>query len=308
MEALSEYDTKEETYTMTTHTHDGWTLHHGDCVEGVAKVADNSIGLVVYSPPFQNLFQYNASERDMGNTRDSDEFFAHHTFLADNLMRVLMPGRLIAMHVMQVPAMLVRDGWIGLHDFRGKMIAHMQERGFIYAGEVTCAKSPQAQAIRIRAKGLAFNQLHKDSAWSRPCLNDYIILFRKPGENPTPVKPDIDNNTWIVWASGIWVSTYYDSEDGYRETYTLNVAEGRDADDTKHICPLPLDLVERCVRLWSNPGETVLDPFSGLGTTGVKALEYHRRYIGCELKDSYVKAQLVNLQRAESSLTQGSLF
>jgi DNA modification methylase len=244
----------------------------------------------------------------MGNTQTPEQFFAHHAYVATELKRVMMPGRMVAMHVMQVPAMLVKDGWIGLKDFRGQMIQHMVEQGFVYAGEVTCAKSPQAQAIRIRAKGLAFHQVHKDASWSRPCLGDYIILFRAPGENPIPVTPDIDNETWIIWAANIWLSTYYDSADGYREGYTLNVQEGRDEGDTKHICPLPLDLVERLVRLYSNPGETICDPFSGLGTVAVKAIEHGRQYVGCELKDSYVEAQLKNIDRALHIQTQQTLF
>lgn len=293
---------------IITHEGDDWRVLHGDCVEGLKQIPDESVSLSIFSPPFLSLFQYNASERDLGNCMSTEQFFEHHHYVTEQLLRILRPGRLIAMHMSQVPAMLVRDGWIGLKDFRGEMTRHMVEHGFIYAGEVTCGKSPQAQAIRIRAKGLAFNQLHKDSAWSRPCLGDYIVLYRKPGENVVPVIPDIDNNTWILWASNIWYSTYYDKENGYRETYTLNVSEGRDEKDTKHICPLPLDLVERCVRLWSNSGETVLDPFSGLGTTGVKALEHNRQYIGCELKESYVAAQLKNLERATRRATQQTLL
>lgn len=307
-EALGMHRTTETAHSITTHQDDGWTLHHGDCVEGLHTVPDHSLHLTIYSPPFQNLFQYDDSPRDMGNTLDAEEFFTHHGYCADELKRVMAPGRIVAMHVMQVPAMLAKDGWIGLKDFRGQMIAHMVEKGFIYAGEVTCAKSPQFQAIRIRAKGLAFQQIHKDSTWARPCLGDYIILFRTPGENLTPVVPDIDNATWIIWAANIWLSTYYDNADGYRETYTLNVQEGRDVKDTKHICPLPLDLVERLVRLYSNPGETVCDPFSGLGTVGVKALEHGRQYVGCELKDSYVQAQRKNLARAMQAQTQEVLF
>jgi len=294
--------------TVITHKGDDWRVLHGDCVEGLKQIPDESVSLSIFSPPFLSLFQYNASERDLGNCMSTEQFFAHHHYVTEQLLRILKPGRLIAMHMSQVPAMMVRDGWIGLKDFRGDMTRHMVEHGFIYAGEVTCGKSPQAQAIRIRAKGLAFNQLHKDSAWSRPCLGDYIVLYRKPGENTVPVIPDIDNNTWILWASNIWYSTYYDKENGYRETYTLNVSEGRDEKDTKHICPLPLDLVERCVRLWSNSGEMVLDPFSGLGTTGVKALEHNRQYIGCELKESYVAAQLKNLERATRRATQQTLL
>jgi DNA modification methylase len=257
----------------------GWDLYQGDAVEGLKLLEENSIGLSVFSPPFLCLYQYSPTERDLGNSKDSATFFAHFHYVADELMRVTMPGRHVAMHVSQVPAMLVRDGWIGLKDFRGEMVRHMDAWGWIYHGEVVIDKDPQAQAIRIRAKGLAFQQLHKDASWMRPALADYILLFRKPGDNPVPIVPDVDNDTWIQWARPIWY--------GIKETDTLNAAEARDHADDRHICPLQLGVIERCIRLWSNPNETILDCFSGIGSTGFVALQHDRRYVGCELKPSY---------------------
>jgi DNA modification methylase len=176
----------------------------------------------------------------------------------------------------------------------------MDAWGWIYHGEVVIDKDPQAQAIRIRAKGLAFQQLHKDASWMRPALADYILLFRKPGDNPVPIVPDVDNDTWIQWARPIWY--------GIKETDTLNAAEARDHADDRHICPLQLGVIERCIRLWSNPNETICDPFSGIGSTGFVALQHGRRYVGCELKPSYAATQIKNLAMALQSQSQQRLF
>lgn len=278
----------------------GWDLYQGDCVDGLQHVPDNSVGLTVTSPPFLALYQYSPTERDIGNSKNTAAFFAHFRYVADQLMRVTMPGRHVAMHVSQVPAMLVRDGWIGMKDFRGEMVRAMSEWGWLYHGEVVIDRDPQAQAIRIRAKGLAFQQLHKDASWLRPALADYILLFRKPGDNPVEIHPDVDNETWIQWARPIWY--------GIKETETLNAAEARDADDDRHICPLALGTIERCIRLWSNQGETCLDCFSGIGSTGFIALKHGRRYIGCELKPSYAATSVKNLAMALQQQSQQTLF
>jgi len=203
---------------------------------------------------------------------------------------VTKPGRNCCVHVSQVPAMLIRDGYIGLKDFRGQTIANFERRGWIYHGEVCIDKDPQAQAIRTHSKGLMFTQLRKDASWMRMALADYILVFRKPGENAEPVKPELTNDEWIEWARPIWY--------GIRETETLNTAEGRDADDERHICPLQLGTIERCVRLWSNKGETVLSPFAGIGSEGYQSLKLGRKFIGIELKESYFKAAAKNLERA----------
>lgn len=278
----------------------GWDLYHSDCVEGLQEVADDSVGLSVFSPPFLALYQYSPTERDLGNSQNAATFFSHFHYVADELLRVTTPGRHVAMHVSQVPAMLIRDGWIGLKDFRGEMTRHMVDWGWVYHGEVVIWKNPQAQAIRIHAKGLAFGQLRKDASWMRPALADYVLLFRKPGENPAPILPELTNDEWIQWASPVWMDI--------RETDTLNAAEAREDADDRHICPLQLGVIERCIRLWSNPGETILDPFSGIGSTGFVALQQDRRFVGCELKGSYVATAMKNLELATTLQRQQRLF
>jgi DNA modification methylase len=277
-----------------------WTVICGDCVEEVATLPADSIDLSIYSPPFLALFTYSASPRDMGNCATTAEFFTHFGFLMRELLRVTKPGRLTCCHVAQVAAMLERDGYIGLKDFRGQTIAAFEANGWIYHGEVCIDKNPQSQAVRTKAKGLLFVQLRKDSSWSRPALADYILLFRKPGENPVPIQPDITNDQWIDWARPIWY--------GIQESDTLHVAEARGEDDERHICPLQLGTIERCVRLWSNPGELILDPFSGIGSTGYVAITHGRRYVGVELKQLYCDAAIKNLRAAEAKRSQGNLF
>ena len=255
-------------------TGDEWTLINGDCVEECATLDPNSIDLSIYSPPFISLYTYSNTERDMGNCRNAQEFFAHFGFLMVELLRITKPGRLTCVHVAQVPAMLERDGYIGLKDFRGQTIQAFESHGWIYHGEVCIDKDPQAQAIRTKSKALLFVQMRKDSSWLRPALADYILVFRKPGENVVPIQPDLSNEDWIEWARPIWY--------GIRESDILPVAEGRANEDERHICPLQLGTIERCVRLWSNPGELVLSPFAGIGSEGFEAVRLGRRFIGME--------------------------
>lgn len=287
--------------TADVYTGDGWTLTNQDCVDGVGQLAANTVDLSVYSPPFISLYTYTASERDMGNCASAEEFFAHFGFLQRELLRVTKPGRLTCVHVAQVPAMLERDGYIGLKDFRGQTIASFQANGWVYHGEVCIDKDPQAQAIRTKAKGLLFVQMRKDSSWSRPALADYILIFRKPGENAVPVDRErITNEEWIEWARPIWY--------GIRESDTLQVAEARHEDDERHICPLQLGTIERCIRLWTNPGELVLSPFAGIGSEGYEAIRLGRRFVGFELKPSYASLAAKNLRAAEDAKAQRSLF
>lgn len=287
-------------YTEGAVKGDRYTLMLGDSAERLREIEDGSIGLSVFSPPFISLYTYSPTERDIGNSRTEDEFFHHFGFIIDELLRVTMPGRNCCVHVAQVPAMLVRDGYIGLKDFRGGTIKAFEDHGWVYHGEVCIDKDPQAQAIRTHSKGLLFVQLRKDSSWLRPALADYILVFRKPGENPVPIQPDITNDQWIEWARPIWY--------GIHESDTLNVAEARESDDERHICPLQLGTIERCIKLWSNPGETILSPFAGIGSEGYVALQEGRRFVGIELKQSYWEAAKRNLERALQSKSQLELF
>ncbi len=279
---------------------DGWSLFNGDSAEVLPGLPAHSIDLAVFSPPFSLLYTYSASDRDLGNSATDDQFWQHFGFISAELRRVMRPGRNVCVHVAQIPSQKAKDGVIGLKDFRGDTIRHFQGAGFVYHGEVCIDKDPQAQAIRTKSKGLLFTQMRKDSVWSRPALADYILIFRAPGENAVPIHPDISNDQWIEWARPIWY--------GIRETDTLNVAEGREAEDERHICPLQLGTIERCVRLWSNAGETVLSPFAGIGSEGFVSVKQGRRFVGVELKPSYWRAGVRNLRRAESESKPLDMF
>ncbi len=291
----------------TTQSGPSWTMVNGDCCEELTKIEANSVDLSVYSPPFASLYTYTASERDIGNCANEGEFFQHLGFMVRELLRVTKPGRLSCCHISQLPSTLATHGVIGLRDLRGWMIEAFQKDGWTYHGEVCIDKDPQAQAIRTHSKGLLFVQLRKDSSWLRPALADYILVFRKPGENAVAVTHDdhnplsaISNDDWIEWARPIWY--------GIKETDTLNVAIARDQKDERHICPLQLGTIERCVRLWSNPGELVLSPFAGIGSEGYEAVRLGRRYLGIELKESYYRVACRNLAEAENLKLQGELF
>ncbi len=271
-----------------------WRVLLGDSVERIKELRDDSVGLSVFSPPFASLYTYSASERDMGNSRDYDEFFGHFNFLIPELLRVTMPGRRCCVHVQQISTTKVTHGVIGWRDFRADVVRHFVSAGWVYDGEVVIDKDPQAQAIRTKSKALMFVQKNKDAAWSRPAMADYILLFRAPGENPQPIETDVSNEEWILWARPIWY--------GIRESETLNAAEAREEKDERHLCPLQLETIERCVRLWSNTGDWVLDPFAGIGSTGYVALKHERRFVGIELKRAYWKQAVRNIQQAQKQL------
>ena len=277
-----------------------WRLLLGDSCERLAEIDDNSIDMAVYSPPFESLYTYSPSERDLGNSASRQEFIDHYRFVIDHMLRVLKPGRTCAVHVQQLAILKSRDGYVGLTDFRGQVIQAHIDAGWIYYGEVTVDKNPQLQAVRTKAQGLMFVQLRRDSAMSRPALADYVLIFHKPGENAEPIHPDIDNETWIKWASPVWY--------GIAEMSTLNPGSGSEDADDRHICPLQLPLIERCIRLWSNEGETVLSPFAGIGSEGYEAVRLGRNFIGCELKPSYWQTATKNLEKAEVIRNQASLF
>lgn len=298
---------------------DAWSLYNGDSAIVLPGVPDHSIGFAIFSPPFGDLYVYSASERDLGNCRSDGEFWEHFGYISRELLRVMQPGRNVCVHVAQIPLQKAKDGLIALRDFRGETIRHFVGQGFAYHGEATIDKNPQVQAIRTHAKGLAFPQLKKDSAWMRPALADYVLVFRAPGENATPIIPDVDNDTWIQWAYPVWKIASADKDAALLEgtdvldlapgtpliwygidaTETLNVTKTKEPDDNRHICPLQLGTIERCIRLWSNPGETVLSPFAGIGSEGFVAVQHRRRFIGIELKSTWFRIAARNLERAE---------
>lgn len=285
-----------EDYREETQHGENWLGIMGDSAKRLPEIAENSIDLSIYSPPFADLFTYTASVRDLGNSRDWPEFFGHYAFIIQEILRVTKPGRLTCVHTSDVPAMQQRDGYIGLRDFPGAVIRAYEQEGWIFTGRAFVQKNPQAQAIRVKSKALLFVQLRKDSADSRPALVDQILLFKKPGENEVPIKPvengELDNETWIEWANGIWL--------GIRETATLQFSKARGDDDEKHIAPLQLGTIERCIKLYSNPGEMVLTPFGGIGSEAYMAIKLGRKATLLELKPEYYKVAVANMMKGNA--------
>ncbi len=310
---------EEMQYAEEVATGKGWTLYLGDAYFQMDKVESDSVGLIIFSPPFPGMYAYTNSVHDIGNTSGINEMIDHFRFFAgkDKLYRILMPGRLCCIHLMQLTAMKSRDGYIGIKDYRGKVIDMMESEGWIYAGEVTIDKNPQVQATRNKERGLLFKTLATDSANMRMALADYLLYFRKPGENPAPIpagvskkyNPNggwISEEEWIEWAAPVWYRQTKDYPRGIRETDVLNVAQARETDDERHLCPLQLGVIERAVKLWSAPGETVFSPFAGIGSEGYISFKFGRKFIGVELKRSYFEQAKRNLQNA--SAKQNSLF
>ena len=279
---------------------DNWHLMLGDSCERMTEIPDNSVGLSVYSPPFSSLFTYSPSPRDLGNSSSREEFIEHYGYIIRENLRITMPGRVCAVHVQQVTTTKSTHGIIGLTDFRGQVIKAYMDNGWIFHGEVTIDKDPQAQAIRTKAQALMFVTKNRDSSMTRPALADYLLLFRKPGDNQIQIKNDVSNEEWIEWARPVWLDI--------RETNTLNVRVARDAEDERHICPLQLDFIERVIRLWSNPGETVFSPFAGIGSEPYTAIKLGRRGLGIELKPSYWRTAVNNCRDMESTMNMPSLF
>lgn len=277
-----------------------WTAMLGDSCERLAELDPDSIDLTVYSPPFASLYTYSPDDRDLGNCNGVTQFIEHYRFIVDQLLRVTKPGRICVVHCAQLPSLKWRDGFVGLQDFRGELIRAHIAGGWQFHGEVTIDKDPQIQALRTKAQPLMFQTLRRDAAASRPGMADYLLMFRKPGENLVPILPDIDNPTWVTWAHPVW----YD----IRETDTLNPTVAREDADERHICPLQLGLIDRVIRLWSNPGETVLSPFLGIGSEIHTAVRLGRRGIGCELKPSYWRTAVDNLRALDELMSLPTLF
>lgn len=308
-----------------------YAIYHADTVDVARGLPDCSVHFSVFSPPFESLYTYSNSDRDMGNSKDSNEFWHQYLFLIKEQFRVMKPGRIIAIHCMNLPTSKQNDGFIGIRDFRGEIIREYQKAGFIYHSEVVIWKDPVVAMQRTKALGLLHKTIKKDSAMSRMGIPDTLVMMRKPGENEDPISGEFtyyvgDNpadgfkryewddgrNCWTVvdgssstsvdvwqrYASPVWSDI--------NQTDTLNFREGRDTDDERHICPLQLDVIHRCLQLWSNPGEIVWSPFLGIGSEGYMALKAGRKFIGAELKESYYDLACRNLESAKE--TQYTLF
>ncbi len=280
-----------------------WTMHNGDCVDVIREVPSESVGYSIFSPPFASLYTYSASDRDMGNARTYDDFAAHFGFLIPELYRVTMPGRLLSFHCMLLPTSKSHDGFIGLRDFRGDLIRMFQASGWIFHSEVVVWKDPVTAMQRTKALGLLHKTIRKDSAMSRQGIPDYVVTMRRPGENIVPIShaEDLPVQLWQKYASPVW--------DDINPSDTLQHRSAREHEDERHICPLQLGVIDRCLHLWSRPGDLVLSPFGGIGSEGWCAVQGGRRYLGIELKRSYYEQAVRNLAEASADTRkQGSLF
>lgn len=344
-QALEGVKKVESTVTNGYESGTNWQLYQGDNVDRIKEIPDDSIGSIITSIPFPGMYAYTDLPEDMGNVSSYQEFTDHISFLVPELMRVLKPGRSACIHLCQGVAMKSRDGHMGLKDFRGDIIRLFQKFDFVYAGEVSIQKDPQLEAIRNNTHGLLFKSLSTDASIMRMCLLDYVVIFRKPGKSFEPIKAGkskkynpgggwITEEEWIEWADGVWYrhiapnsktaamhpyhpaltrkamqTTRGGSEplNGIMATDVMNVSQARDVNDERHLCPLQMGVIERCAKLFSNPGDTILDPFNGIGSSGVKAIEIERKYIGLEVKDSYCKSTVKNLKEAESGKSKKQL-
>lgn len=280
-----------------------WHIHHGDCIEHMSEMPAACVDVSVFSPPFPALYAYTSEAEDIGNSEDlRTEAKLHLSFFYSQLARIVKPGRVVVVHVAQIPRMK-RTGEVGLHDFRGMNIRIAERAGLVWEYDWSVRKNPQAQAIRTKSRELQFAGLESDRAKQRGCLPDYLLKFRAPGENEVRIDTagQVSRNEWIQWAESCWSDIL--------ETDTLNVKEGRGDDDTKHICPLQLEVIRRLVLLYTNPGEIVFSPFTGIGSEGYvslggkspktgKRILDARRFYGCELKREYHEAATANLTRA----------
>lgn len=279
-----------------------FSAYHADTVEVAKSMPDQSVDFSVFSPPFASLYTYSSSERDMGNCRGTEDFFEHYKFLIKEQARIMRPGRLTSIHCMLMPTSKERHGYIGLQDFRGDIIRAYQECGFIFHSEVVIWKDPVTAMQRTKALGLLWKTIKKDSSMSRQGIPDYVVTMRAPGDNPNPIKHTADEfpvDLWQKWASPVW--TDIDPSD------TLQYTSAREHDDERHICPLQLGVIRRCVGLWSNPGDVVWSPFMGIGSEGVVALQMGRKFIGAELKKSYYEQAVKNLATVGSRVQMSLL-
>lgn len=281
------------TKVLNQHIDEFYSCYHGDSCEVIKGIPDNSIGYTITSPPFSSLYVFSNSDRDMSNNKDHKQFFEHFRYLAEELYRVTMPGREVSIHCMNLPTTKARDGVIGITDFRGMVIRLFQEVGFIYHAEHCIWKSPVVAMQRTKSIRLLWKQIKKDSSISGSAIPDYLVTFRKPGENPQPIKhtdEEFPVDLWSKYASPIWMDI--------TPSDTLQKKSCRDEEDERHISLLQLEVIKRGICLWSNPGDIVLDPFAGIFSTTYMALRLDRRAIGCELKDSYYIQGVENCKMA----------
>jgi DNA modification methylase len=278
---------------------DNYTVFHGDCVDVLKGIPDATIDYSIFSPPFASLYTYSNSPRDMGNVRNDAEFFEHFAFLIAELRRVMKPGHNVSFHCMLMPTSKERDGYIGLKDFRGDLIRAFQAHGFIYASEVCIWKDPVTSMQRTKALGLLHKTVRTNACMSRQGIPDYLVTMRAPGEMVDKVTHEPDQypvDKWQKVASPVWMDI--DPSD------TLQYRSAREHDDERHICPLQLEVIRRGIDLWTNPGDVVLSPFTGIGSEGFVAVEMGRKFVGAELKQSYFEQAARNLAAAEQEQTQ----
>jgi len=279
-----------------------YALYNGDSAEVLQGIPSDSVHFSIFSPPFQSLYTYSNSERDLGNCETAEEFYEQFSYIGRELYRVIMPGRLMSVHCMNLPTSKERDGYIGIRDFRGELIRFFQEIGFIYHSEVCIWKDPVTAMQRTKALGLLHKQLKKDSCMSRQGIPDYLVTFRKPGDNPervTHTNESFPVSLWQRYASPVWMDI--------NPSKTLQKESARDERDERHICPLQLEVIERAIDLWTNPGDVVLTPFLGIGSEAYVALQKGRKAIGIELKESYFRQAVANCQRVTEQ-EQQTLF
>lgn len=288
---------------------DQYTLYNGDSCEVIKGLPDNSVHLTVTSIPFSNLYIYSDSYRDIGNCADDEEFFTHFSFLIPELYRVTVPGRICAIHCKQLVNYKGRDGQAGLRDFRGDIIRAMQAHGWVYHSEICIWTDPVLEMQKTKAHGLLWKQLRKDSSFSRQGMPEYMLIFRKWAKGETeeslvePVehtKEEFPVQMWQQYASPVWFDI--------RRTDVLNVRIAREDQDEKHICPLQLEVIKRCIELWSNPGDVIFDPFAGIGSTPYEAIKAGRKGLGIELKEAYFYQAIKNCEIAVQKMEQGGLF
>lgn len=303
-----------------------FAAYHCDCVDMIRGLPSDSVDFHIFSPPFASLYTYSNSDRDLGNSRTYEEFSEHYRYVASELYRVLKPGRLMSVHCMNLPTSKERDGYIGIQDFRGDLIRLHQRDGFIYHSEVTIWKDPVTAMQRTKALGLLHKTIRKDSAMSRQGIPDYLVTFRKPGDNPDPIPHEPHEfpvERWQRYASPVWVTTRGVDDEGFaicsgesdgtadgtvNPSDTLQRESAREDKDERHICPLQLPVIERAVKLWTKVGDTVCSPFAGIGSEGYVALKLGRRFIGAELKASYYGQCVRNLHAAEIEAGQVAML